>query len=210
MTTELIAPAEIRAGAELRFIADDGSNPKVAGHAAVYNAPSNPIPSRAGGFTEILAPGAFGKSDLRDVKLLIEHRGLPLADTGSGTLSVTADERGLAFEGMLDPTDPDAARVIPKLSRGTLRHMSFAMYVASKGDKWESRGGTVYRTIHTISKVDDVSIVTRPAYNDTSAVLRSLDAFLESVETVDDVKATDETKAAIERLRRKLALALVL
>jgi HK97 family phage prohead protease len=198
---------EIRSGEELRF-AQDEKGTRVSGYAAVYNTPSHPIPSRAGGFTEIIAPGAFGQTDMRDVSLLVEHRGLPLADTKSSTLSVTPDERGLTFDGQLDPSDPDAARIIPKLTRGTLRHMSFAMVVAPKGDKWEARAGVVQRAVMAIARLQDVSIVTRPAYGDTSAVLRSMDAFLE--EASMSAAASDETKHAVERLRRKLSLAMVL
>ena len=66
------------------------------------------------GFTEFVKRGAFSKTinDGADVRLLIDHEGVPLARTKSGTLTLEEDDRGLRVEADLDPSNPDAARII--------------------------------------------------------------------------------------------------
>jgi HK97 family phage prohead protease len=54
------------------------------------------------------------------VRLLLNHDGLPLARTTSGTLKLREDKRGLHFEADLDPNDPDVQRIAPKVQRGDL------------------------------------------------------------------------------------------
>ena len=57
--------------------AEDGTM-RMAGYAAVFNEPSVPLP-----FIEKIAPGAFRKtlSETPDVRLLVNHEGLPMART---------------------------------------------------------------------------------------------------------------------------------
>lgn len=162
---------------EIEFRADDAKKPMVRGYAAVFNKRSVPM----WGFTEIIAPGAFGDAlkNSRSVPLLIEHDGLALADTETDTLTLSEDSKGLRFEAELDPEDPDAQRVIPKLQRGTLRKMSFGFTLASKGDEWteDEKNGAITRTIKKVGSLFDVSLVTNPAYPDTAAALRSMEAW---------------------------------
>ena len=71
---------------------------KVIGHAAVFNSPSVELTSRAGSFTEYIAPGAFDDV-LRtnpDVLLLWDHNTLyPLARTSASTLELSVNSHGL-------------------------------------------------------------------------------------------------------------------
>lgn len=78
---------------------DDGM--RLSGYAAVFNDSSVPLP-----FKESIAPGAFRKtlSETPDVRLLINHEGLPLARTKNGTLKLEEDERGLRFNADLADT----------------------------------------------------------------------------------------------------------
>lgn len=158
---------------ELRFEQGE-TGPRVSGYAAVFNSPSEDL----GGFREIIAPGAF-RSVLGagNVKLKVEHGGLPLADTRTGTLKLTEDHRGLAFSADLDVTDPDAQRVIPKLQRGTLRSMSFGFKV--KDQRWDRSTGERTRHILEVRSLLEVSLVSDPAYPDTSVALRSLESWNE-------------------------------
>ena len=70
---------------------EDGTM-RLSGYAAVFNDSSVPLP-----FKESIAPGAFRKTlmETPDVRLLINHEGLPLARTKNGTLTLTEDDRGL-------------------------------------------------------------------------------------------------------------------
>lgn len=102
---------------------DDGKT--IVGYAAIWDSPSEPMP-----FTEYVKRGAFSKTlkDGADVRLLIDHEGVPLARSRSGTLALEEDERGLRVEAELDPNNPDAMRVMSAMKRGDLSQMSFASH----------------------------------------------------------------------------------
>jgi len=142
--------------------ADNGTT--LYGYAAVFDSPSEPMP-----FVEYVKRGAFTKTikDGADVRLLIDHEGVPLARTKSGTLRLSEDERGLAVEAELDPMNPDAARVISAMKRGDLSQMSFAFRTIK--DSWSDD-----RAVRELREVQlyDVSVVTFPAYEQTVAEIR--------------------------------------
>jgi HK97 family phage prohead protease len=142
-----------------------GEGNTVVGYAAVWDSPSEPMP-----FTEFVKRGAFSKTlnDGADVRLLIDHEGIPLARSKSGTLRLEEDSRGLKVEADLDPSNPDAARIISAMRRGDISQMSFAFRTVK--DWWNSD-----RSVRELREVQlfDVSIVTFPAYEETVAELRS-------------------------------------
>ena len=71
--------------------------------------------------------GAFTDTISRDdVVFLINHAGLPLARTHSGTLQLSEDANDLKVRAFLDASDPDVCSIIPKMKRGDLDKMSFA------------------------------------------------------------------------------------
>lgn len=137
----------------------------LVGYAAVWDSPSEPLP-----YTEFVRRGAFAKTinDGADVRLLIDHTGVPLARTRSGTLNIEEDENGLLVEADLDPLNPDAARVISAMRRGDMSQMSFAF--RSIKDSWNDD-----RSIRELREVQlfDVSVVTFPAYEQTIAEVRN-------------------------------------
>jgi hypothetical protein len=139
----------------------------LVGYAAVFDSPSEPLP-----WTEFVKRGAFSKTlnDGADVRLLIDHEGIPLARTKSGTLALEEDDRGLRVEAELDPSNPDAARVISAMRRGDMSQMSFAFRTIK--DSWNSdRSSRELREV----QLYDVSVVTFPAYEQTVAELRKVD-----------------------------------
>lgn len=155
-------PAEVRAEA-------DGIT--VEGYAAVFNE----IADIGGMFREVIAPGAFTEAIGRDdVVFLINHDGLPLARTRSGTLELSEDKRGLKMRTVLDPEDPDVKSIAGKMKRGDLDKMSFAFL--PEVQEWDDSGDVPLRTIKKAA-LYDVSIVTTPAYDGTEIGLRSLEAF---------------------------------
>jgi HK97 family phage prohead protease len=147
---------------ELRAMTDGKT---LVGYAAIFDSPSEPLP-----WTEFVRRGAFRKTikDGADVRLLIDHEGVPLARTKSGTLTLSEDEVGLRIEAELDETNPDAAKVISALRRGDLSQMSFAFQTVK--DAWSQD-----RQVRELKEVRlfDVSVVTYPAYEQTVAELRS-------------------------------------
>jgi uncharacterized protein len=147
---------------ELRA-SDDGRT--LVGYASVFDSPSEPLP-----WIEYVRRGAFRKTikDGADVRLLIDHEGIPLARTRSGTLMLREDDIGLRVEAHLDDTNPDAMRVISAMRRGDLSQMSFAFQTVK--DSWSAD-----RSVRDLKEVRlfDVSVVTYPAYEETVAELRS-------------------------------------
>lgn len=142
---------------------NDGNT--IVGYAAVWDSPSEPMP-----FTEYVKRGAFSKTlnDGADVRLLIDHDGVPLARSRSGTLALAEDDKGLRVEASLDPANPDAARIISAMKRGDLSQMSFAFRTVK--DSWSAD-----RKVRELREVQlfDVSVVTFPAYEATIAELRN-------------------------------------
>ena len=165
----------------------------VSGYAAVFGERT----SIGGYFDEVIERGAFKDAIGRDdVVFLVNHDGLPLARTRSGTLDLKEDERGLFMDTRLDPDDPDARSIIPKMNRGDLDKMSFAF--RAETEEWDESGDVPLRTIKRASLVD-VSIVTFPAYEGTEIGLRSLKAHR-------DERKRENFSAARRRMRMKTSL----
>jgi HK97 family phage prohead protease len=144
--------------------AEDGTM-RLSGYAAVFNEDSVPLP-----FLERIAPGAFRKTltETPDVRLLINHEGLPLARTKNGTLRLREDEAGLYMDA--DLPDTQAARDLYTLvERGDVDQMSFAFRVIRQ--KWNEDRSR--RVLTELSLSDgDVSVVTYPAYPATTVEAR--------------------------------------
>ncbi len=160
-----MAEKEIRTFSLTEIRAIDGAKPVIEGHAAVFNQKSHDM-----GFREIIMPGAFAEAVMTDdVKFLLNHRGLPLARTKSGTLRLSEDEKGLAFRAELDSEDPDVKRLMPKVKRGDLSEMSFAFSIKdeNKDERWTLENGQMLRSLLKV-RLHDVSAVNEPAYPGTN------------------------------------------
>ena len=170
-----MADREIRARLENAEIRADDGEIRVSGYAAVFGEETN----IGGMFTEVIERGAFKNAIARqdDVVFLINHDGLPLARTRSGTLKLIEDERGLYMEASLDGEDPDVRSIVPKMKRGDLDKMSFAFIPERQA--WDDSGKMPKRMIQDV-RLYDVSIVTTPAYDGTAIGLRSLEKHRES------------------------------
>ena len=176
--------------------------PVIRGHAAVFGKLSDNL----GGFRERIKPGAFAKSlkGKPDVRALFNHDpNFILGRTKSGTLRVTEDERGLAYE--VDPPDTQVARdLMESLKRGDVDQSSFGFYVIT--DEWHKENGHMVRELVEVDIHNgDVSPVTYPAYPQTSVSVRTLwpEGVPEEVTKALNGEAHDPT----EELRNKLAFA---
>jgi hypothetical protein len=173
--------------------AEDGVM-RLSGYAAVFNDASVPLP-----FKERIAPGAFRKTlnEMPDVRLLINHEGLPLARTKNGTLTLTEDDRGLRFDAELADTQ-EARDIYTLVQRGDVDQMSFAFRVIRQNwskDKTE-------RTLTEVSLADgDVSVVTYPAYPTTSVEARKKIA--DALDAIKEGRKLDED--SIKALRDYLS-----
>ncbi len=175
---ELTGQRELRhipfAGFELRT--DGDKAPHFTGYATLFEQPYR-IADYFGDYQEVISRGAFAASlaAKADVRLLINHDGLPLARTASGTLQLVEDRTGLKVDADLDATDPDVARLLPKMARGDLGEMSFAFMVRKQQWTWASaKDQPDERRLLELDIDDgDVSIVTYPANPATSASIRA-------------------------------------
>lgn len=182
---------EIRAGNPAK-VESDGETVKVSGYAAVFNQET----VIGGQFREQIAPGAFKDAVGRDdVVFLVNHDGLPLARTRSGTLTLKEDDHGLYMETELDATDPDVRKLVPKMQRGDLDKMSFGFI--PERQEWDESEDVPLRTI-TGASLFDVSIVTTPAYDGTEIGLRSLEQFRNEKKSINEARTS--------KMRMKLAL----
>ena len=141
-------------------------NMTITGYASVYGDQYD-----LGYFTERVAPGAFeGRLD-DDVRLLINHEGMPLARTTNGTLELTTDGRGLFYRAQL--ADTQEGRDLYKLiQRGDITQSSFAFTIDD--DEWTA--DRKLRTIKRVGRLYDVSPVTYPASPTTTVQARAMAA----------------------------------
>lgn len=120
-----------------------------------------------GRYEETIMPGAFRSSldESPDVSLLVEHSGLPLARTTTGTLTLDETTEGLTFRADLHPADPDAGALAAKVEHGVIDSASIGFYI--RAEMWDDD-----LTQRHITGVDldrgDVSAVVRPANPHTS------------------------------------------
>jgi HK97 family phage prohead protease len=150
---------------ELREM-EDGTF-SIEGYASTTEVPYDVAGGAPYGFTETIARGAFKKAlaERDDVRLLVNHDGVPLARTKSGTLTLAEDEVGLYVraEG-LDMSNPAVQELRSAMQRGDIDEMSFAFRATRQ--EWNSDYSE--RRI-TEARLFDVSVVTYPA-NDATAV----------------------------------------
>jgi uncharacterized protein len=176
--------------------ADDGTM-RLRGYAAVFNDDSVPLP-----FIERIAPGAFRKTltETPDVRLLINHEGLPLARTKNGTLTLTEDDRGLYMDATIADTS-EGRDLYTLVERGDVDQMSFAFRVIRQ--KWNEDRTT--RTLTEVSLADgDVSVVTYPAYPTTTVEAR--EALRTAIEAIKEGRALDgESMIVVQAVLDKIS-----
>jgi HK97 family phage prohead protease len=154
---------------EVRATPDGGAI--LEGYATVYDYAYSIGDVDRGGFMETIVKGSAAKSAAEaDVRLLINHEGIPLARTRSGTMTLESDDIGLRVTAQLDPQNPLSASLRSAMERGDMDQMSFAFRVLR--DEWNSDYSE--RKIYEL-KLFDVSMVTYPANPATVAKVRSDD-----------------------------------
>lgn len=190
---------------EIRAEENEGGERTIEGRAIVYGQRTD-----LGPFDEIIEPGALDGTDLRDVPLLLNHNteSLPLArsrrNTARSTMQLTADAEGLGIRARLDTGgNADAAAVYSAISRGDISGMSFAFSVDS--EEWTELD-TEHPTRHItgIDRVFETSVVTWPAYAETSINARGMAGALESAAAA--LESAKAEKAKTEARKRKIRI----
>lgn len=155
-----------------------------------------------GGWTEIVDRAAFDETLKRkpDVHLLINHDGLPLARTKSGTLRLSSDSVGLKVDAELDRSDPDVQRLEVKMGRGDMDEMSFAFRTIRH--EW-NEDETERRLLELNLDKGDVSVVNFGANPHTSVGFRSARDIIDAINEIDGADLDPvELRSAHEALGR--------
>lgn len=150
----------------------------ISGRPVVYGSRTD-----LGYFDEIIEPGALDGTDLRDVRLLVNHdtRMIPLArsrrNNMNSTMRLVPDAQGLLMEfAKLDTrNNSDARSLVSAIERGDISGMSFLFFVDS--DKWDDlESDHPTRHILRIASIVEVSCVTFPAYEASSVEIKDQSA----------------------------------
>lgn len=150
-------------------IRSEENGPVIACHFAVFNQPTELWP----GCIEQIAPGAFVSCMGRDVRALIDHETrLVLGRTVAGTLALQEDETGLFGEIKINERDSDAMNLYARVQRGDVSQCSFGFDIVAEDYVVSSDGQTCTWTVRDVI-LYEVSVVTFPAYEATSAVARA-------------------------------------
>ena len=151
-----------------------------------------------GYFDEIIEHGALDKTDLTDVRFLVNHdlSKIPLArsrrNNGNSTMQMVVDERGMSIRVMLDTENNAESRALySAVQRGDISGMSFMFSI--NGQSWDDlESDHPTRRITDIGSVVEVSAVTFPAYGSTEISARSKEAL-------------DSARSALEKAREQRA-----
>lgn len=149
----------------------------ITGRPIVYNSRTD-----LGYFDEIIEGGALDKTDLTDVRFLVNHdtSRIPLArsrrNNGNSTMQLSVDEFGMSIRVSLDVENNSEARALySAVERGDITGMSFMFAISD--EEWEELDSDhPTRRIKEISTVVEVSAVTFPAYESTEINARSKEA----------------------------------
>ena len=186
---------------EVRAEKDEKKGNIIVGRPIVYDSKTD----ICGIFAEVIDKGALNKTDLKDVRFLVNHdiSKIPLArsrkNTENSTMQLTVDDKGMEIRVTLDTeNNTEAKNLYSAIERGDISGMSF-MFSVDK-EKWENLKSD-YPTRHfkAISRVIEVSAVTFPAYEETSVTARDKSALENARMTVD----TDDT-LALYKLRNEI------
>lgn len=161
----------LMAGLQLRAAAKEAKGPgTVVGYAAVFDKFSQDL----GYFVEKIAPGAFRDCMAQDVRALVNHdSNLLIGRSKPGTLRMSEDNLGLRVE--IDLPDTQLGRdTATSIARGDMDGMSFSFI--QDQEEWDDRTDPPQRTVTHVRDLFDVGPVSFPAYTDTSAAMRSLEA----------------------------------
>lgn len=160
-----------------------------------------------GWFDEEIVSGALDKTDLRDVRFLVNHdtSKIPLArsrnNNANSTMRLQVTERGLEIEVDLDVENNAEARALySAVERGDISGMSFMFGV--RGEDWDNLDSDhPLRKITDISTVVEVSAVTFPAYEQTEITARDKKALDNAKKTLDSVREKRTQELELEKLK---------
>lgn len=147
--------------------AEENGDIFISGYFSVFNSEYELFP----GGVEVIAPGAFDGALSDDIRALINHDStLVLGRTKAGTLMLSVDEKGLFGEIKINQKDQDALNLYERVKRGDVSQCSFGFDILD--EEKEDNGNGIKWIIKRV-KLYEVSVVTFPAYEETSVTARA-------------------------------------
>ena len=133
----------------------------IKGVAVPYNSSSQLLRDRPRPYREEFRMGAFPNiGDNVALYLGHDHKSLPLARTGAGTLRFLETEAGLMFEADLPESRPD---ILEAVTRGDIPAVSIGFTAVE--DDWNHRSSSMPSTrIVKKANLFELSLVANPAY----------------------------------------------
>lgn len=193
---------------EVRADKDDQGGNIITGRPIVYDKMTD-----LGWFDEIIERGALDKTNLQDVRFLVNHdtSKIPLArsrkNNKNSTMQLTVDNDGMAIRVTLDTeNNADARSLYSAVQRGDISGMSFMFSIDD--EEWENlESDHPTRHVRKIGTVVEVSAVTFPAYEQTEISTRckeALDSARQAVDTARQQRGeVDTSKLELEKLKAK-------
>lgn len=123
---------------------------------------------------ETIDEDTFNETVDGDVRALVNHDStLVLGRTTAGTLTLRVDRTGLWGSILINQSDQDAMNLYERVKRGDVSQCSFGFDILDQSTEVMENGTTVWK----LKKVElyEVSVVTFPAYEDTSVIARKKD-----------------------------------
>lgn len=170
----------------------DENEMRVTGIPVVFNSPTVMFEVDGVKYYEQIDARAFDEANMRDVVLVVNHDGTPAARTKNGTLKLDVRSTEIYMDADLSKSSIGPA-LRDDIKNGVFDKMSFAFTVKQDSYNKETR----MRTIEKIDRLYDVSVVTFPAYEQTSVAARS---FFEAEAERERVEA----RAALELAKAKI------
>lgn len=183
----------------------------VQGYATTFNQPYELWREKRNGrefiVYEQVEPTAFDDVDMSDVIMQYDHEGRVFARSSNGTLALLPDGNGLQVRADLGGTEI-GRQLYEEIAGGYTNKMSFGFRVEhdTRNSKQNEDGSvSILRTIDTISKLYDVSAVSRPANDATSISARS---FSEGVieEAMQELLAQEERERQKQKQKQKIRI----
>lgn len=181
----------------------------ITGYAILFGVPSVPLYSYDDEEArEVISAGAVTKEllDSSDIKFTMFHNPqliLARSKNGSGTLSYTVGDKGVAFE-FEAPNTVDGDKALELVRRGDIAGCSFAFtthyydqaYVTR--DVTRENGKTVITyTVNVITGIYDMTLAADPAYPDTSCEA-------ETRELITELRAPEQPAVDKEKVREQV------
>lgn len=188
---------------ETRELGDGKTADYITGYGIVFNKWSSTLMmQRSNGsiveFVEKIEPRAIEGVNLDNIVSMVDHE-ITLGKRKFGTMDIAIDDNGVKYSTRIpNTTAGNDAR--ENITIGNLEGSSFQFGLAKDGDVWDLTKTPYQRTITKFSSVVEMGPVTRPAYPDTTAAMRSLD----NVEKEQSESNEAENKAAFEKRLKDL------